>query len=64
MFLTRVIPRFPLEQWFREAPSGFQVKNTSAAYIPTQGKARNTSGTQATVNRQVRNTAGTLVTVK
>jgi len=64
MFLARVIPRFPLHQWFREALSGFQVLNTAAAYVTTQGKARNTSATQVTVNRQVRNTAGTLVTVK
>lgn len=63
MFLSRVISRFPLHQWFRDSPGGFNVRNTGGTTVYVQASVRNTGGTLVPVSRFVRNTAGTPVVV-
>lgn len=64
MRLTRVIERFPRDQWYRESPGGFLVRNASGVDVTTSGKLRDSTGSDVTVSRTVRDSTGSDVTVQ
>lgn len=64
MRLTRVIERFPKDQWFRESPLGFLVRIAAGTDVRVQGTVKNAAGSDVVVQRTVKNAAGSDVTVQ
>lgn len=64
MKLTRVIERFPSNQWFRESPVGFVVRNAAGTDVVVAGTVKNAAGTDVVVARTVKNASGSDVVVQ
>jgi hypothetical protein len=63
MFLTRVIPRFPLHQWFRQALAQFTVLDKDGNSFKTNRSVLDKDGNAFTVSGTVLDTDGNGFTV-